>query len=171
MQSKHSHVNCTAFSSPYSADYWNNQTFHNNNFACTRYHNEHVTSFTPPFILIFHTTFTAPSNSSLLPAVVSLGVVILFLIICVALLALPLAVTVTKLNKLKAEKAHTDPLHCYNKTAVEDGKGRLRIGSKMKWGKGQILLENKRGTTRSWNWRQWRRDSMRPCMEDTSARA
>ena len=33
-----------------------------------------------------------------------------------ALLALALAVTATKLNKLRAEKAHTDPLHCYNQT-------------------------------------------------------
>ena len=91
--------------------------------------------------------FTAPT--SLLPVVVSLVVVVLLLITCVALLALALAVTATKLNKLRAEKAHTDPLHCYNKTAVEDGKGRLRIGSKMKWGRGQILLEDQRGTTRS----------------------
>ena len=40
--------------------------------------------------------------------------------------------------------------------------GRPGLGSR-----GQILLEDKRGTTRSWNWRQWIRNSMRPCMEDT----
>ena len=33
-----------------------------------------------------------------------------------ALLVLALAVTVTKLNKLREEKVHTDPIHCYNKT-------------------------------------------------------
>ena len=33
-----------------------------------------------------------------------------------ALLALALAVTATKLNKLRAEKTHSDPLHCYNQT-------------------------------------------------------
>ena len=52
----------------------------------------------------------------LLPAIVSLGVVVLLLITCVALLALALAVTATKLNKLRAEKTHSDPLHCYNQT-------------------------------------------------------
>ena len=43
-------------------------------------------------------------------------VVVLLLITCVALLALALAVTATKLNKLRAEKAHTDPPLYYNKT-------------------------------------------------------
>ena len=33
-----------------------------------------------------------------------------------ALLVLALAVTATKRNKLRAEKAHTDPFHCYTKT-------------------------------------------------------
>ncbi len=44
-----------------------------------------------------------------------------------ALLALPLAVTVTKLNKLKAEKAHTDPLHCYNQAGGGEGETKARI--------------------------------------------
>ena len=44
-----------------------------------------------------------------------------------ALQALALAVTATKLNKLRAEKAHTDPLHCYNKTAVGEEKAQDRI--------------------------------------------
>ena len=44
-----------------------------------------------------------------------------------ALLVLALAVTATKLNKLRAEKVHTDPLHCYNKTAVGEGKAQERI--------------------------------------------
>ena len=44
-----------------------------------------------------------------------------------ALLVLALAVTATKLNKVRAEKAHTDPLDCYKKTAVGEGKARERI--------------------------------------------
>ncbi len=45
--------------------------------------------------------------------------VVLLLITCVALLALALAVTATKLNRFRAKKAHTDPPHYYNQTAVE----------------------------------------------------
>ena len=44
-----------------------------------------------------------------------------------ALLVLALAVTATKLNKLRAEKAHTDPLHCYSKTTVGEGKAQERV--------------------------------------------
>ena len=44
-----------------------------------------------------------------------------------ALLVLALAVTATKLNKLRAEKAHTDPLHCYIKTGGGEGKTKDRI--------------------------------------------
>ncbi len=44
---------------------------------------------------------------------------------CVALLALALAVTVTKLNKLKKMKGHSYPLHCYNKTAVGEGETKI----------------------------------------------
>ena len=44
-----------------------------------------------------------------------------------ALLVHALAVTATKLNKLKAEKAHTDPLHCYNQTGGGEGKSTERI--------------------------------------------
>ena len=70
---------------------------------------------------------TAPSSYPLLPAVVSLGVVVLLLITCVALLVLALAVTATKLNKLRAEKAHTDPLHCYNETGGGEEETKDRI--------------------------------------------
>ena len=59
---------------------------------------------------------TAPTSNPLLPAVVSLVVVVLLLITCVALLVLALAVTATKLNRLKAEKALTDSPHSYNQT-------------------------------------------------------
>ena len=44
-----------------------------------------------------------------------------------ALLALALAVTATKLNKLRAEKANTDPLHCYNQTGGGEEKSTERI--------------------------------------------
>ena len=58
--------------------------------------------------------FTAPSNSSLLPAVVSLVVVVLLLITCVALLALALAVSAMKWKKVRAGQVHTDPPLYYN---------------------------------------------------------
>ena len=70
---------------------------------------------------------TAPTSNSLLPAVVSLVVVVLLLITCVALLVLALAVTATKLNKSRAEKVHTDPLHCYNQTGGGEEKCTERI--------------------------------------------
>ena len=66
---------------------------------------------------------TAPCSCPLLPAVVSLGVVVLLLITFVALQALALAVTATNLNKLRAEKAHTD----YNQTGRKQGKSTERI--------------------------------------------
>ena len=58
--------------------------------------------------------FTATSSYPLFPAVVSLVVVVLLLIACVDLLVLALAVTTTKLNKLRAEKGHTGPAHNYS---------------------------------------------------------
>ena len=70
---------------------------------------------------------TAPTSNPLLPAVVSLGVVVLLLITCVALLVLALAVTATKLNRLRAEKAHTDPLYSCNKTGGGEGETKDRI--------------------------------------------
>ena len=57
---------------------------------------------------------TAPSGNPLVPAIVSL--VVLLLITCVALLVLALAMTATKLNTLMAEKGHTDLAHYYNQT-------------------------------------------------------
>ena len=70
---------------------------------------------------------TAPTSNPLLPAIVSLSVVVLLLITCVVLLVLALAVTATKLNKLRAEKAHTDPLHCYNETGGGEEETKDRI--------------------------------------------
>ena len=51
----------------------------------------------------------------------------ILLITCVSLPVLALAVTVTKLNKLRTEKAHTDPLHCYNQTGGGEGETKDRI--------------------------------------------
>ena len=66
-------------------------------------------------IVPFATPCTAPYTVSftngLLTAVAFLGVVVLLLITCVALLVAVLAVTANKLNKLRAQKAHTDPHH------------------------------------------------------------
>ncbi len=56
-------------------------------------------------------------------------------------------VTATKLNKLRAEKAHTDPLHCYNQTGGGEGKSTERIYDEV--GEGTGPIENRRGTTRS----------------------
>ena len=71
----------------------------------------------------FHST--APSSYPLLPAVVFLTVVILLLITCAALAVVALAVTANKLNKLRAEKAHTDPPHnYYNRTGGGEGKAK-----------------------------------------------
>ena len=81
---------------------------------------------------------TAPSSNPLLPAVVSLGVVVLLLITCVALLFLALAVTATKLNKLKAEKDHTDPHHYYDKTGGGEGKTKEGIYDEVGEGTGTI---------------------------------
>ena len=57
---------------------------------------------------------TSSFGNPLLPAVVTLSVVVLLLITCVALLLLALALTATKLNKWRAEKGHTDTPHYYN---------------------------------------------------------
>ena len=65
---------------------------------------------------------TAPSNSTLIAAIVFLTVVVLLRITCVALLVVALAVTANKLVKSRAEKAHTDPPHYYEQTGGGEGK-------------------------------------------------
>ena len=82
-----------------------------------------------PYILCYPTApstvpSTAPSSNPLLPAVAFLTVVVLLLITCVALLVVALAVTASKLNKLRAEKAHTDPPHYYEQTGGKEGKAK-----------------------------------------------
>ena len=120
-------------------------------------------------IVPFATPCTAPYTVSftngLLTAVAFLGVVVLLLITCVALLVAVLAVTANKLNKLRAQKAHTDPhhytdpLHCH--TEPGGGRGRLRKESMLRWERGQPQLKDRVGNIRSWNWGQWKGDSMR----------
>ena len=56
-----------------------------------------------------------------------------------ALLALALAVTATKLNKLRTEKAHTDPLHCYTKTGGGEGETKDRIYDEVGEGTGPVV--------------------------------
>ena len=77
--------------------------------------------YTNWWLVLSYTYSAAPSSGTLLPAVVSLVVVVLLLITCVALLALALAVTATKLYKLKKMIGHSDPLHYYNQTVGGDG--------------------------------------------------
>ena len=55
-----------------------------------------------------------------------------------ALLVLALAVTATKLNKLKAEKGHTDPPHCYNQAEEVVGKTEARIYDGVEEGTGPM---------------------------------
>ena len=81
---------------------------------------------------------TAPSSNSLLPAIASLVIMVLLLITCVALLVLALAVTATKLNKLRAKKGHTDPSYCYNQTGGGVGKTEARIYDGVEEGTGSI---------------------------------
>ena len=52
---------------------------------------------------------------------------VLLLITCVALLVLALAVTATKLNKLSAEKGHTDPPHYYDQIREGERKPKKEI--------------------------------------------
>ena len=81
---------------------------------------------------------TDPSSYPLLPAVIILVVVVLLLITCVALLVLALAVTATKLNKLRAEKGHIDPPHYYDKTGGGEGKTKEEIYDEVGEGTGTI---------------------------------
>ena len=55
-----------------------------------------------------------------------------------ALLVLALAVTATKLNRLRAEKGHTDPPHYYNQTGGGEGKTMEGIYDEMGEGTGPI---------------------------------
>ena len=85
----------------------------------------------------------APSSYPLLPAVVSLVVVVLLLVTCVVLLVLALAVTATKLNRLRAEKEYTGSSHHYSQTAMGEGKNIERIYDEVE--EGTVPIGGKRG--------------------------
>ena len=55
-----------------------------------------------------------------------------------ALLLVALAVTATKLNRLRAEKGQTDPPHYYNQTGGGEGKTKERIYDEVGKGTGPI---------------------------------
>ena len=61
-----------------------------------QYVHTYICTYTQDYKFVHPCVYTAPASYPLLPAVVSLLVVVLFLITCVALLALALAVTATK---------------------------------------------------------------------------
>ena len=102
-----------------------------------------------------------PSLPSLLPAVVSLVVVVLLLITCVALLALALAVTATKLNKLRAEKAHTD----YNQTGGGEGRSTERIYDEV--GEGTDPIGGQKGHYQELKLETMDKKQYETCIEDT----
>ena len=60
-----------------------------------------------------------------------------------ALLVLALAVTATKLNKLRGEKGHTDPPHYYDQTGRGEGKTKEEIYDEV--GEGIGHTEKQRG--------------------------
>ena len=61
-----------------------------------QYVHTYICTYTHDYKFVHPCVYIAPASYPLLPAVVSLVVVVLFLITCVALLALALAVTATK---------------------------------------------------------------------------
>ena len=109
---------------------------------------------------------TVPTRYPLLPAVVSLVVAVLLLITCVALLVLALAVTATKLNKLRAKKAHTDPLHCYNQTKGGEGETKDRIYDEV--GEGTDSIRGQKGHYQELKLETMDKTQYETCMEDTS---
>ena len=60
-----------------------------------------------------------------------------------ALLALALAVTATKLNKLRTEKTHTDLLQCYNQTGGGEEETTDKIYDEV--GEGTDPIEEQKG--------------------------
>ena len=108
----------------------------------------------------------APSSYPLLPAVVSLVVLVLLLITCVTLLVLALAVTATKLNQLRAEKAHTDTLHCYNQTGGGEEETKDRIYDEV--GEGTDLIGEQKEHYQELKLETMETKQYDTCMGDTS---
>ena len=94
-------------------------------------------------VSIFSPSSHCTASKSLLPAIISLGVVVLLLITCVALLVLALAVTATKRNKVREEKGHRNPLNYYSQTRGGEGKTKERIYAEV--GKVTVSVKGQKG--------------------------
>ena len=66
----------------------------------------------------------------------------------------------TNLNRLRQRRVTLTNLT--STVRQEEGRERLLKESMMRWGREQATSEDRRSTTRSWTWRLWRSDSMRP---------
>ena len=82
---------------------------------------------------------------------------VLLLVTGVALLVVVLAVTANKLNKLRAEKAHTDSFHCYTERGGGERKAKKAVNDEV-GERRQPQLKDRVGNIRSWNWGQWKGD-------------
>ena len=80
-----------------------------------------------------------------------------------------LAVTATKLKTLRTEKAHADPLHCYNKMAVGEGKAQDRIYDEV--GEGTDPIGEQKGHYQELKLETMEKKQYETCMGDTSAKA
>ena len=78
-----------------------------------------------------------------------------------ALLALALAVTATKLNKLRTEKAHTD----YNQTGGKQGKSTERIYDEV--GEGTDPIGGQKGHYQELKLERMDKKQYETCIEDT----
>ena len=105
-------------------------------------HNKITPFFAPHVAPCSCPPLPASSSNPLLPAVVSLVVVVLLLITCLVLLVLALAVTVNKLNKLRAKNGHNDSPHCYNPT---EGEEKTKEGIYDEVGEGSGATEGQKG--------------------------
>ena len=81
------------------------------------------------------------------------------------LLVLALAVTATKVKKLKAEKAHADPLHCYNQTGGGEGETKARIYDEV--GEGTDPIGGQEGHYQELKLETMDKKQYETCMEDT----
>ena len=83
-----------------------------------------------------------------------------------ALLVLALAVTATKQNRLRTEKAYTDPLHCYNQTGGGEGETKDRIYDEV--GEGTDPIGGQKGHYQERKLETMDKKQYATCMEDTS---
>ena len=83
-----------------------------------------------------------------------------------ALLVLALAVTATKLNKLKAEKANTDPLQCYINTGGGEEETKDRIYDEV--GEGTDPIGGQKGLYQELKLEAMDKKQYETCTEDTN---